>query len=220
MAANFQTVVVQRQWMDAETFVMTCQRPEGYVFRSGQYSSIGLDPLEVRDYTLISGEDETELRFLIKRIDGGKVSPQLAEAPLPLAIVLSAAKGYLTYRASDWPAIFVATGVGIAPFLSMIAGGVRGYTMVHGARTAAGLFFQDRLRASADRYVACLSGPKQVDSRRPDIFPGRVTAWMEHHLSFGRYDFYLCGSRAMITDMQLLIDRVYPESRVYSEAFA
>jgi len=50
-------------------------------------------------------------------------------------------------------------------------------------------------------------------------FSGRVSQYLEHHLEPGVYDFYLCGTQAMIRDVMLIIDSHFSGSLVYTEQF-
>lgn len=215
---TYSVAVLGRQWLHEDVFVLTCSRPAGFSFLPGQYVILALAAGE-REYTLLSAPAAPELRFLVKRIEGGQVSGALAELAPGAILGMGRAMGYLTYRPTDRPVVFVATGVGIAPFVAMVAAGVTGFTLLHGARTAGGLFFRQELSAAADRYVPCLSGEAEPGIALPALHQGRVTDYVDRTFRPGLYDFYLCGSRVMITEMTLLLDELCPEARVYSEAF-
>ncbi|WP_310599580.1 FAD-binding oxidoreductase, partial [Desulfobulbus sp.] len=187
-------------------------------FQPGQYVTVGYGE-EEREYTLISSPAAPELRFLIKRVEDGRLSGALAGLAPGARLRLSGAKGYLTWQTTNRPAVFVANGVGIAPFVAMAAAGIAGFTLIQGARTPSGLFFRHELSRAAGRYVPCLSGPPGRQLALADAHHGRVTDYIERHLVPGVYDFYLCGSRSMITDVTLLLDRLCPDARIYSEAY-
>ena len=216
---NHSVAVVSRDWLNEEVFVLTCSCPPGFQAQAGQYVSIMFGG-EEREYTLLSPPEASVLRFLIKRIEGGKLSGALGDCAPGTVLNISKAKGYLTYRSPDRPVFFVATGVGIAPFVAMVAAGVTGYTLIHGARTVSGLFYRRELIAAAKRYIPCVSGTLDAETALPDLQQGYVTHYVERHLQPGLYDFYLCGSRAMITDMTHLLDQRCPDARIYSEAYS
>ena len=110
--------------------------------------------------------------------------------------------------------MWAATGVGIAPFVSMVRAGAAGFTLLHGVRQPADLLYKDQLEPAASRYVPCLSG-----GEAPGCYRGRVTAWAADRLPRGEYDFFVCGNRVMIRDFLLLVDERCPGSRVYTEIF-
>lgn len=210
--------VCERVWLDDEAFELTCSRPEGFQFLAGQYVTLEYQGIS-REYTIVSPPDASELRFLIKRQHEGAFSSRLASVDRGCVLTMERLKGYLSFRPSKRSVVFVATGVGIAPFVSMAASGVRGFTLIHGVRKASGLFYRQEMMAAADRYQACISGGEQVGNL-PGFYQGYVTDYVKATLPRGMYEFYLCGSRAMIHDMTHLLDEQYPDTVIYSEAYS
>lgn len=208
----------KRHWLDETTFVLTCNRPAGFFFVAGQHVTL-LAQEEAREYSLLSAPASDTLRFLIKRIEDGRLSRVLSKLEAGAQIGMSKANGYLQYSPVERPVYFVATGVGIAPFVSMAAAGVRNFTLVQGARTEQGLFYREELSRAADTYIPCISGGNAKESSLANMFPGRVTDYIKENLQPGAYDFYLCGSRPMIHDMTRLLDEYFPETRIFSESF-
>ena len=215
---GFRVHVLDRVWLNGENFELTCTRPENFSFLAGQHVSLGHGNLE-RDYTIVSATDAEELRFLIRRMPGEGMSDRLAEILPGASLSLGRATGYLTFRPAGRATIFVATGVGVAPFVAMAASGVRGFTLIQGARTASGLLYRSQLESAAATWVGCVSGEDVESAPATAIVHGRVTDYIDAHLPPGTYDFYLCGSRPMIHDVTHLIDQRFPEARVYSEAY-
>jgi len=73
-----------------------------------------------RPYSIASGSDEEELRFVIRAMEGGEVSPWLMSRNPGDTIQLSPPFGWFRPGQEIGGALFVfiATGTGIAPFLS------------------------------------------------------------------------------------------------------
>lgn len=214
----YRTTVLSRTWLNQETFELCCTRPQGFEFLVGQYVTLGVRG-EEREYTLIASPDAQELRFLIKRVVGGALSTVLANIAPKDVLEMGYAKGYLTFRPTDRPVYFVATGVGIAPFIAMAADGVRGFHLLHGARNEDGLFYRQEMSAAACQYIPCLSGKDWPSVTLPGLFFGYVTDYLQANLQGGPFDFYLCGSMAMIRDVTHHLDRHHPDTRIYSEAY-
>lgn len=217
--SSFSASVFARVWLNAETFELICSRPHGFQFLSGQYVSFDVQG-EKREYTILSSPDAVELRFLIKLASGGKVSSALANMAPGSVLEMGKAKGYLTFRSTERQVYFVATGVGVAPFVAMAAGGVRGFTLVHGARNQSGFFYRQELAAVALSYIPCLSGNNETCAELPNLYHGYVTKYIKSNLKPGLYDFYLCGSRAMIREMTHYLDEYHPGVRMFSEAYS
>lgn len=205
------------RWFNEDIFELCCSRPAGFSFLPGQFVRVRHQDVE-REYTLVSAPAEPVLRLLIKRVSQGRLSPLLGRLPPGTELAVSAAQGYFCFQPSARQACFIATGTGIAPFVSMCADGVRDFILLHGVRHPSALVYRRELSAAAACYVPCLSSPVGTDGIRP-IFHGYVSTYVETMLAPGDYDFYLCGRRRMVHDLTHLLDTLHPRARVYSEAY-
>lgn len=212
---KYTATLLKRKWLSNKTFEIYLSLPPGFTFKPGQRISLNLDRKE-RDYSIVSAPQESELTLCIRMVTGGKLSPLLSVADIGTTISFEGPYGYFTYKHSPRPAVFVATGTGIAPFSSMARWGISDFTILHGARLLNNLYYASHLRQSARKYIACLSDTKELPA---NAFAGKVTDYLEQHLSPGTYDFYLCGRREMIRDVTLLIDERFPQSLIYTELF-
>ena len=212
----FVTRVISRKEITKEIIEMALEKPQGFIFSPGQRIRLIHERGE-RDYSLVSSPECSHLMILFKVVPEGKLSPFLAEAETGASLSFSGPHGYFLWLPSERPAVFVATGTGVAPFISMARSGIRGFVMVHGARSSEELYERSFLRGASGKYVACLSA--SYSGTETDTYRGRVTAYINSRLSPGVYDFYLCGRREMIRDVTLLVDERFPESSVYTETF-
>jgi len=211
----FNTRIIARRRLSSKTVELALRKPPGFAFAPGQRVRLKLGPA-ARDYSIASAPAEEAIRLCIREVEGGFLSPQLAGAPESAALTFTGPHGYFTFKASPRPAVFVATGTGVAPFRSMAASGVSGFTLLHGVEQAEDLYYLDFLQSRAAAYVACLSGTSPAPVAH---HAGRVTGYIENHLPRRACDFYLCGRQDMIRDVTLLIDEGFQGSLVYSEAF-
>ena len=127
--------------------------------------------------------------------------------------------GYFTYQSTERPAIFVATGTGIAPFVSMARSGVTGFSLLHGVRVPEDLHYRFFFQKMTMNYVACLSGKGTEIPSDDGAFQGRVTDFLIKGLAPDVYDFYVCGSGEMIKDVTHIVYDRFPGSLVYTENF-
>ena len=209
--------LLARRWLDADTFELTLSRPAHFDFAPGQRIDLYLGD-SARAYSLVSAPFEPQLTLCIARVAQGRVSPHLAEATLDSTLHFSGPFGYFLFRPSVRPAVFVATGTGIAPFVCMVRAGIRNVTLLHGAADATRAHYGQWLAPRVAHYLACLSGPGAGEPPLP-VFHGRVTDYIERHLCGQNYDFYICGRPAMVRDVVGIIDRRFPEARVRMEIF-
>ena len=214
----YSTELLNRRWLTERTFEIELTRPQSFQFEPGQSIRFIHESIE-RDYSLITTPTDSTLALCLQNIQGGQLSPLLASAKIGTRFSFAGPHGYFTYRPSMRPAVFVATGIGIAPFVSMARSGLTGFTLVHGVRASADLYYQQLFSTTARLYIPCLSRePNQLLSQT-DVFQGRVTDYLQEHLQVGNHDFYLCGRQEMIRDVTLLIDERFPRSLVYTEIF-
>lgn len=212
-SSRFSPRLLSRAWLSAGAFEVELERPPEFSFRAGQSIRVFAGD-EGRDYSLASSPASDSLRLCIRLVHGGTVSVHLAEASVGAPVTFTGPHGVFTFVPSPRPVVWAATGVGIAPFLSMAGDGAAGFTLLHGVREAAELFHGDELRASASLYVPCISRETV-----PGCFHGRVTGWASANLASTAYDIFLCGNRRMVRDFLVLVDERLPGSRVFTEIF-
>jgi ferredoxin-NADP reductase len=214
-AERFTTRVKANHRLSAKAFELTLVKPLHFDFSAGQRLRLEFDGVQ-REYSIVSAPADADLRLCIRQVEGGRLSEHLAHAGPDASLAFTGPFGYFTFKTSAHPAVFVATGTGIAPFCAMAGSGVCGFTLLHGVETPADLYYRDFLQARAAAYVACLSA-NQPDG--PAHFSGRVTDYLRNRLEPRPYDFYLCGRQDMIRDATLLVDAQFPGSLVYAETF-
>ena len=192
--------LLERRRLTAGTFELRLSRPPGFAFEAGQR---------------IAPADD-ELAVLVRLIPAGRVTPCLNQAPVGSELLFSGPRGYFCLHPGPRPAVMLASGTGIAPFVAMVRAGVRPSILLHGVRTADELYYRSALQPAADRYVPCLSAKGPLPG---SAFGGYVTAYLRTHIEPHPCDFYLSGRMEMIRDAMQIIDTRFPAARVYTEAF-
>jgi NAD(P)H-flavin reductase len=212
---TYATNLINRRWISEKTFELSFSKPSSYKIKPGQRIRICYQGLD-RDYTPVSGPDDPEITFCIRKVDSGKFTPMLSAAAIGSPFDISGPGGYFTFKPSPRPPVFIATGTGIAPFCAMVRSGVTGFKMLHGVDCPEDLYYQSKFKSAATLYIPCIS--KDYPSST-DHFRGRVTDYLKRHLPAEVYDFYLCGRREMIRDVTWLVDERFPGSLIYSELY-
>lgn len=158
--------------------------------------TLSADGAESRPYSISSGTDEPTLRFLIRQMEGGQVSPYLGSLKPGDAVKISPPFGWFRPGQSDpdAPSVFVATGTGIAPFLSYFRSmpDHPPITCLYGVRHGGDALETGWLAGQCDLRLAV--SREAVDGAHH----GRVTDLLGAlPLSPGAH-YYLCGLDAMI----------------------
>lgn len=197
-------------------------RPDDGVpaFRPGQYLALGVladgRPLQ-RPYSTASPRGETDaLAFLVRLVPDGALTPRLWAVRPGARVRLGPPKGLFTEEAGDpRRPIYIATGTGIAPLLSMLESRLRERAdgpartrpvVIHGAAVARDLAYAHRLREHARQrritYVAAVSRPTHPANAGWRGASGRVDGLLPAVLSDAGVDpggcvAYVCGNPGM-----------------------
>lgn len=212
------TTVINRRWLSGSAFEVEFSRPQHFHFKAGHTIQLIFQD-QKRYYSLVSAPGDPTLSLCVNFIEKGYFSPLLASAEIGFKLEFTGPHGYFTLSPSPRPPVFIATDTGIAPFVSMARSGTRGFTLLHGARLAGELYYQDLLRQSAQKYLPIVWETPSVVPASSGLFHGKMVDLLAQNLEPGRYDFYLCGWQKMIKDVTHLIDDRFPGSHVFTEVF-
>ena len=207
--------LLNRRWLSDKTFEIIISRPRDFQYEPGQRINLSFSG-HSRDYSIVSAPVENDLILCIRSVADGKLSPLLSVADIGSPLSFNGPHGYFTFMPSPRPAVFVATGTGIAPFCAMARSDICEFTLLHGVHHPEDLYYATQFQQSARTYVPCLTTAVQLPQ---NAFNGKVTDYLKRRLPPGTYDFYLCGRHEMIRDATLLVDERFPDSLVYTEMF-
>ncbi len=207
-------------------------------FQPGQYLTLGLvvdGAFVQRPYSTSSAPGARDLEFLVRRVPGGAFTPTLWQLAVGGRIRIGPAKGRFTLAPGDERThLFVATGTGLAPFVSMLRSLSQfpdrpQAVVVHGVAWAPELAYRDHLSQLARdpriHYLPVVSRPNDPASAGWSGQVGRVTdaigllhraAVFEPAITVA----YVCGSPAVIdSTAELLVGLGVPPAAVISERY-
>jgi ferredoxin-NADP reductase len=210
--------LLKRRWLSQKAFEIELTRPAAFEFKAGQTILFIHESIK-RYYSLLSTPDDPNLALCVHYVQKGHFSPVLAGAEIGTRFSVTGPHGYFTFRPSARQPVFVATGTGIAPFISMGRCGVTDFILLHEVEFAEDLYYQNLLPKIALNYVPCLLKPLPGDIQPPGTFHGHAADFMREKLQPASYDFYLCGEREMTREVTLLADDRFPGSYVFKEVF-
>ncbi|NJK87882.1 MAG: oxidoreductase [Bacteroidales bacterium] len=206
------TVTVKENKQIADfSFILSFQRP--FVFVPGQVIDIVRNGIR-RIYSIVSGNEEEDVKILYKVNPSGKLTPTLAGLKAGDSIDISSPYGSFTHFFTH--AMCIATGTGIAPFASeFFSDRWQEKTLIHGSRTLQEFYFSDSFKRLNDKYIRCCSGEK-----REDVFYGRVTDYLAKIQPDKKIMYYLCGNAEMVVDVRdLLIDKGISYDHIFAEIY-
>lgn len=237
--------LVERRDITSDLSVVCVRGDGGFVpdFQPGQFVTLGLPRSEDasssdtekaspqdrvrlirRAYSIASSPDERRfLELYVVLVEGGKLTTRLWNVEQGGRLFMDPRiRGEFTLGdiPSDTHLVLVATGTGVAPFISMVRtyrgrGRWRRCTLIHGVREIEQLGYREELEALARRdssfvYVPVISG-KEVAGSSWSGRRGRVQHILDDSvfrevtgepLTSADSHVFLCGNPAMIIDVQ------------------
>ncbi|MDR2173697.1 MAG: ferredoxin--NADP reductase [Burkholderiales bacterium] len=224
--------VIERFSWTERLFSLKIDAPE-IRFTAGQFASLALpapnesaEPMLARPYSFVNAPGSTPHEFLIAELAQGVLSPRLSQLREGDAVWIGNAYGF--FVCDEVPAApvlwMMATGTGVAPFLSMLRtdelwqkfGHV---VLVHGVRSVEELAYPGVIaavqqeRGARFSYAplvsrgevclekcACLSG--RITAALAD---GRLEETVRHTIDKETSQVMLCGNPAMVEEVQRLL---------------
>jgi ferredoxin--NADP+ reductase len=210
-----------------------------FPFQPGQYATLGLmgtaGKLVQRPMSISSSADRLhEYEFFIRLVHAGEFTPLLWQRHLGDPINIKGAKGRFVLQDDGRTCLLVASGTGLAPFMSMIdtlrdRGQTRDLVLLHGVSYDYDLAWRQELEALAAsgsfplRYAGTVSRPHGC----PDWhgLTGRVEAVVAGQLdALGlnpeNATIYLCGNPDMISSVEeTALARGFPAEHVRKELY-
>ena len=210
-----------------------------FPFEAGQYATLGLmgkeGKLVQRPMSVSSSSDDlSEYEFFIRRVHEGAFTPLLWERKVGDAINIKGPKGKFLLQDDGRRCLFVASGTGLAPFISMIEtlrgrGASRDIVLLHGVSYDYDLAWREQLEEldRGDelplRYVATISRPQHCPSWTGCT--GRVESIVaaqldEQGLTPETATIYLCGNPDMVSAVEeIATARGFPPEQIRKELY-
>jgi ferredoxin-NADP reductase len=175
---RFATKLIERYEVAEGTMAFALERPIGFDFTAGQYLTITLPEPPYNDakgssrtFSIASAPQDTGHLLIATRMTGSALKRSLAEAPLGMPVSIFGPAGNFTLpRAAAAPLVFIAGGIGITPFRSMILDAANRQlphqiTLIYSNRTPEGASFHDELARVAAMYPSFRYLPTMTDAK-------------------------------------------------------
>ncbi len=188
-----------------------------FKFKPGQVVAIALDKShEPRLYSIASSNTANEMRILFDIKQEGFLTPKLAKLKAGDSIMVTEPFGeFIPSNSEEW---WIATGTGIAPFISMIESGIKPpKKLIYGARYLDQFLFQDlMLNKIGNNYMRFCTQEKA-----DNIFNERLSAWIEKQDTLPKQiKYYLCGNPEMVVDVRdLILAKGVPFENIMAEIY-
>lgn len=214
----FVTKVISKEIIAKDVIEFRVTKPAGFVFTSGQFVQWQIpssDGLVLRSYSISSVPEDPYLEFCIKLVPNGKASNFANNLERGGELIINEARGvFVCSKESRTQKVFIATGSGLAPIVSMLGSVLNKRdsekaTLIFGVRYEEDIFWKNRLdnwklQLSHFNYLLTISRPTQSWKG----LVGRVTSHLQGleltSLALTT-EFYICGNMEMVKDVRALL---------------
>lgn len=179
-----------------DLFELVVERNE-LEFIPGDCAAIYTDTGKSRPYSIASGSRENELRFVVRMMEGGEVSPWLMARVPGDSIRVTPPFGWFRpgQDIGDLPFVFIATGTGIAPFISYMETFEKPPEQcLYGVRREADAIGFSSLQTFCSTQLA-------VSRETTDHHHGRVTDLLGSLPLEADTHYYCCGLESMVNEV-------------------
>ena len=199
---------------DVRHFEFEIADGSAFPFTPGQFVSVKeqVAGKEVtRAYSIASPPNGNRFALCLNRVPEGLVSPRLFALTPGEHVEVNQPLGYFTLRQPERPAVFIATGTGIAPFRSILLNALTQsapITLLFGARHPHGVLYRNEFEELTQRHPHFRFIP--TITRPDDTWAGavgRVQAHLDAALAYHEItpDVYICGMKEMVDDVRALL---------------
>ena len=206
--------IVELNFLSTDIYELILERND-LEFSPGDCVSIKKDPKTLRPYSIASGTADEHLRFLIRQMEGGEVSAYLPQLSTGDALELTPPFGWFRpgQSTADEEAVFIATGTGIAPFVSYMNSFDKKVSCFYGVRQSSDIVDFDFLNEKSDLFIA-------TSRERSEHFHGRVSELIKSFEITPDKHYYLCGLDAMIDEVSAWLESVGVDfANIHREVF-
>src|ERR1700686_380608 len=199
------------------------EKPDGFAFRPGQFANFTLDSPIVTDaggstrtLSIASAPHEKDLMVAMRMRDTG-FKRAVSVLPIGAPFLLEGPYGNLIlHRDSGRPAVFLAGGIGITPFRSMIwhateAGSAHRISLFYSIRRLEEAAFLNELREIQElnprfRFIPTITQPGGLSHWRGEL--GHITEPMLRKWipDLQVPIFYIAGPPGMVTGMRQILE--------------
>ncbi len=237
--ATFSSHLIHREEIADGTMAFRFEKPEGFSFKAGQHVSVRLiDPPETdeegnkRTFSLITAPYEDHIAVATRMRDTA-FKRVLKTMPIGTPVEIIDPRGSMTLHVNtDRPAVFLAGGIGITPFRSMIRHAIHEklehkIILFYSNRTPESAAFLDEL-AETDRQILNFTLIATMTDMASSTQPwSGQTGYITEEMIRGAVGdgmqpvYYLAGPPGMVAAMNGVLERLgVSEDDIRSEEFS
>jgi len=212
---TFKVKIISNTEIAEGVYVLETEKTGSFI--PGQVVAVAMQPNDnLRLYSLASAPEASTFRILFEVKPDGELTPVLSKLKPGDCVYVSKPFGRFTDQGG--PALWIATGTGIAPFVSMVeAGGYKDKILLHGARYIRQFYFDEKFQKSMGSQYLRFCTQEAGDG----IMQGRLTGFLkETNRVTPELKYYICGNAEMVVEVRdILISKGVPFDQIIAEIY-
>lgn len=212
-AGRFYVKEIKQETKDSFTLTLTCKKQ--FLFKAGQFCFLRLNKNKLyarHPFTISSSPKENELRFIVKLT--GRFTKALSELKRGEEVIVDGPFGIFTIENCDKDLVFIAGGVGIAPFISIVKDRIednktQNIVLLYGSKTKEDMIYMgqlDNIKKDWFKKVYILSDnnsfPKMYEYETGYINEEIIKKYVR---DINNSLFYICGPEPMKNSARKLL---------------
>jgi len=230
MLSTYKTILSQKIQLNFNTYLFHFGliEPKEIIFKPGQYVILKApsDKGPVSRLYSISSSDAVKNSFelIIGIVPKGIASSYLLNLKEKVEVIFQGPAGMFSLKKNEREKIFMVTGTGIAPILSIIKSNFQfsifSFQLFWGLKTYKDVYLFNELKQFNPRI--CLSRERNLDmipeEDKKYFDLGHIDACFDRYIE--NLDFYLCGGRNIVESLrQFLLAKNIPTENIVFEKF-
>jgi Na+-transporting NADH:ubiquinone oxidoreductase subunit F len=246
MFLTYKTILSQKTQLTSDTYLYHFDliEPKEINFKAGQYLILKIPsdkgPIS-RLYSIASSDTiKSSFELIIRIIPGGLASNYLSSMSENTEVIFQGPAGIFSLKENNRPKIFLVTGTGIAPILSIIKSNFQfsifNFQLFWGLKSFQDVYLFNDLKQWSNEtmeqfnFKICLSREQnlnmipEVDKKFFEL--GHINSCFEKQFNnltmeqLNNYNFYLCGGREIVESLkQFLLGKNILRENIYFEKF-
>lgn len=219
----FEITLLKKREIAAKTWQFIFARPKNFLFEAGQYTTIFLDK-ENRDFTICADSYNKDKFSIVTKLGISEFKKKLFHLPLNSKISMSKPSGGFILRKNKAPKVFLAGGIGVTVFYSIISSHVKTQmplTLLASFSKKEDVIFQKELEKiqKENKNITIVYSLSQ-DSWEGES--GRISEKLiqKYVPNFQKSEFMIAGGEKMVEDSEeMLLKMNIPQENVRIDIF-
>ena len=213
--------ILKKEYLTEDVLKIRFEKPKELQFKPGQFINIKFEKegsFRMRAYSILSTPSEETLDICLKLIPRGLASESFKEAKEGDKYIVIGPFGHFQLSEKEKEHIFISTGTGVVPFISMIKEFVKDYkmTLIAGYKKKENIIYHEELK-NIEKENKNFTYKPTITREDWNGLKGRVQKHLPEELE--NKQFYICGLKDFVIETKELLQEKIPLEKIKVERY-